>query len=349
MKIGAALPHLLLFGGVRRYIELGNVFTARGWEFTIFTPDGAPPAWMTFAGRVSTLAELASYRPDVMITGTPEYARYLDESAAAVKIFYLQIENAEGEREIVRSGRYRIMVNSSGLASRVRKLYGIEPLDGSGGINPDLFHPPGEGSIPAPVPVSRGERPFRVICYGRISRPRKGTRLVAEAAGSLLGRRRGIELHLFDSYTTGEMDPRIGFDPGFPCRFYLNLPQEGMAAMYGAADLFVSAEKRAGWSNTAAEAAACGLPLVCTKSGTEDFAIDGKNAIVIPRRNVSLLRKAVKRICDEPGLGEAMGRESAEIMKAFTWEKICDRMERDFRKLLEGSCPAPGRGSPGGE
>jgi glycosyltransferase involved in cell wall biosynthesis len=200
-----------------------------------------------------------------------------------------------------------------------------------------------------PVPASRGERPFRVICYGRISRPRKGTRLVAEAAGSLAGGRRGIELHLFDSYTTGPVDPRIGFDPGFPCRFYLNLPQEGMAAMYGAADLFVSAERRAGWSNTAAEAAACGLPLVCTKSGTGDFAIDGRNAIVIPRRDGSLLRKAMKRICDEPGLGEAMGRESAEIMKAFTWEKVCDRMERDFRKLLDGYGPAPGPGSPGGE
>jgi len=172
---------------------------------------------------------------------------------------------------------------------------------------------------------------------------------VAEAVGSLSGRKRGIELHLFDSFTTGAIDPRIGFDPGFPCRFYLNLPQEGMAAMYGAADLFVSAEKRAGWSNTAAEAAACGLPLVCTKSGTEDFAIDGRNAVVIPRRNVSLLRKAVKRICDEPGLVEAMGRESAEIMKAFTWEKVCDRMQRDFSKLLEGSRPAPWPGSPGGE
>lgn len=330
-------------------MELGNAFTARGCEFTIFTPDGAPPAWMKYDGVVSTLAELPSSRPDVMITGTPEYARHLDESAAAVRIFYLQIEDAAGEKEIIRSGRYRIMVNSSGLASRVRKLYGIEPLDGRGGINPDLFHPPGRGSIPEPVPASRGNRPFRVICYGRISRPRKGTRLVVEAAGSLAGGRRTMELHLFDSYTTGAVDPRIGFDPGFPCRFYLNLRQEGMAAMYHAADIFVSAEKRAGWSNTAAEAAACGLPLVCTKSGTGDFAIDGRNAIVIPRRNGSLLRRALKRICDEPGLGEAMGREGAEIMKAFTWEKVCDRMERDFRKLLEGSRPAPWPGSPGGE
>lgn len=349
MRIGVALPHLLLFGGVRRYIELGNIFTAKGCEFTIFTPDGAPPAWIKYDGGVSALAGLPSYRPDVMITGTPEYARHLDESSAAVKIYYLQIEDAAGEREIIRSGKYRIMVNSSGLARRVRKRYGIEPLDGRGGINQDLFHPPGEGSLTAPVSGSRGERPFRIICYGRISRPRKGTRLVAEAVRSLAGGKRGIEIHLFDSYTTEAADPRIGFDPGFPCRFYLNLPQEGMAAMYGAADLFVSAERRAGWSNTAAEAAACGLPLVCTKSGTGDFAIDGKNAIVIPDRRRALLRGAVKRIYDQPGLGEAMGRESAEIMKAFTWEKVCDRMQRDFRKILEGSGPVPGPGAPGGE
>ena len=43
MKIAAILPHTLVFGGVRRYLELGNRFVTRGHTFDIYTLDGAAP------------------------------------------------------------------------------------------------------------------------------------------------------------------------------------------------------------------------------------------------------------------------------------------------------------------
>ena len=52
-----------------------------------------------------------------------------------------------------------------------------------------------------------------------------------------------------------------------PCEFHLNLAQADLAALYTTCDLFVSAEKRAGWNNTVAEAMACGVPVVCTPAG----------------------------------------------------------------------------------
>lgn len=159
---------------------------------------------------------------DVIITGSPELLPLLSSARSSLKVFYLQIESVEGEKRIVSSKSLSIMVNSSGLLKRVRRLYGIEPLDGIGGIDPGLFRP-----------VSRGSGvPFRAICYGRVSRPRKGTRFVVSALEHLKRKGLNVALDLFDTVNPGDEDPRIGFESDVPCRFYIDLPQERMSEMY---------------------------------------------------------------------------------------------------------------------
>jgi glycosyltransferase involved in cell wall biosynthesis len=335
MKIGAILPHLLLFGGVRRYIETGNTFIRRGHRFTLFTPEGASVDWTIFKGQVRPLSSLKDHDLDVLITGSPEMTEYLDASKAKLKVFYIQIEGVAREREITTSGKYNIMVNSKGLAERIKRKYSISVIDGSGGVDPERFYPLGDllgRSNDRPA----GSYPVRVICYGRRSRPRKGTRLVASAVKHL--RRIGfdIRLHLFDHRTTDDIDSRVGFDPGAPFVYYLDLSQDRMAAMYGSSDIFVSAERRAGWSNTSAEAAACGLPIVCTKSGTSDFAIDGKSALVVPWRNSRIISRAIERLILDPGMAERLGTDARRRIMDFTWERVCDRMESGFIDLLGG-------------
>ncbi len=333
MKIGVILPHFLLFGGVRRYIELGNRFVRRGHDFTVFTPDGVPPVWMRFEGKVLRLDEMGGRKHDVMITGTPEYKGYLDDSGAAVKVFYLQMEDIKDEKEIVCCGRYRIMVNSSGLAERVRRLYSVETLDGRGGVDCELFHPSPADEVGAKD--LSGEDRFRILCYGRLSRPRKGTRFVVGASRRIFEAGHDVELQLFDSRIDGDEDPRAGFQPGLPFRYYLDLPQERMPAVYNGADVFVSAERRAGWSNTSAEAAACGLPLVCTRSGTEDFAVDGETAVIIPRRNTRSIARAILSLRSDGQKTRMMGKLARARVLEFTWDRVCDRMESTFGKMID--------------
>ncbi|MCK4548981.1 MAG: glycosyltransferase family 4 protein [Candidatus Krumholzibacteria bacterium] len=256
MRIAAILPHTYLFGGVRRYVELSAAFTSRGHEFIIYTPDGEHPSWTQLKGECRRLIDAKGSDHDVLITGSPEYLETLRELPARLRVFYLQIENVARESEIVRAKDIMLMANSKGLMTRMRKKYGVRTIDGRGGINPELFHPAAGDKT-----VDGG--PFLVMCYGRLSRPRKGIRFVIKAAETMSRDGYDIELGLFDSSMPGSPDPRAGFDPGLPFRFYFDLPQESMAAMYASADVFVSAEHRAGWSNTCAEAAACGLPLVC--------------------------------------------------------------------------------------
>jgi glycosyltransferase involved in cell wall biosynthesis len=335
LRIGAVLPHTYLFGGVRRYIELSNAFSTRGHEFIIYTPDGVSPAWTGMSVKCMRLAEAGDRDHDVVMTGSPEYLEILKGFPARLRVFYLQIEKVDREREIARTEGVALMANSKGMMERMRKKYGVRTLDGRGGINPALFHPPAEVR-------ATDSGPLRVMCYGRTSRPRKGTRFVIKAAESLYRKGYDIELVLFDSMTPGSTDPRVGFDPGLPFRFYIDLPQDRMAAMYASADVFVSAEHRAGWSNTCAEAAACALPLVCTESGTSDFAVDGLSAIVIKARSPAAIGRALERLYRDREMALRMGAEGARRILDFTWEKVCDRMSGQFAAVLGGEERTPG-------
>src|SRR5712691_8094530 len=51
-SIAAILPHLEVFGGIRRYLSLGNAWRALGHRVVLFTPAGRPPTWMRFDGEV---------------------------------------------------------------------------------------------------------------------------------------------------------------------------------------------------------------------------------------------------------------------------------------------------------
>ena len=59
MRIALFLPHVGVFGGVRRFLELGNAWTRLGHEVTLYHPDGTAPAWLPFDGRVSAALEAA--------------------------------------------------------------------------------------------------------------------------------------------------------------------------------------------------------------------------------------------------------------------------------------------------
>jgi glycosyltransferase involved in cell wall biosynthesis len=119
-----------------------------------------------------------------------------------------------------------------------------------------------------------------------------------------------------------------------PYDFQLNLPQDRMAWLYAQADVFLSAERRAGWSNTCAEAMACRVPVVCTPSGTRDFAQDGVTALVAPRPWPVLLRRRVERLMDDPDLRTALAGRGYDRIQAYRWDSLAERLETIFKTDL---------------
>ena len=65
MKIAALLPHVEIYGGVRRYLEIGNALARRGHRFVLHHPTGEKPGWLEFLGETKTFSGLGEESFDI--------------------------------------------------------------------------------------------------------------------------------------------------------------------------------------------------------------------------------------------------------------------------------------------
>ena len=333
LRIAVVLPHLGIYGGIRRFLELGRVWAGRGHlvTFALDRRDSSERPWLAVPGDVGSLEGLERGGFHAVITPDPALLAQV-RAPGALRIFYAVLEKAPGERDAWR-GSDLVLANSAGMRAYLERR-GVRAVDASGGVNTEFFRPP------SPDPRRQdpaGRDPLRVLVYGRVSRRRKGTwtacRAVERAAQSA-GRR--VELVLFETPPEGEGAPALPGALAIPHRWALRPTQEELRDLYGDADVFVSAERRAGWSNTSAEAMACGAALVCTRSGTEDFAVDGETAAVSRWPWAWALARKLEPLLRDPARRVAMAERGRARIADFTWERTAERIEQVLVERLEG-------------
>ncbi len=334
LDFAALLPGMGVFGGVRRFIEIGNELIRRGHRFVIYSPEGKAPDWLPFSGEVRPISALRTSRHRILMCNDPYSLADFERAQADLKLFYFVLENIRGERDIARHPGWTILANSTGMQDRLRRKYGVAVERVVGGINPDMFKPqPLEN-------VEKGE--YRVLTFGRLSRRKKGVPIVLRAVEAFSRSRssnepspKPVKLVLFDHVGPGnEWDPRNEIQCRVPYEFHLNRPQSELAALYRSCDVFVSAEKRAGWANTTAEALACGVPVVCTRSGTRDLARHMETAWVARWRHPYFLTKGLQALYDDPELARRLSKNALEHVRGFSWSRAVDQLEEVVSRKL---------------
>jgi glycosyltransferase involved in cell wall biosynthesis len=326
MRIAAVLPHVEIFGGVRRYLEMGNEFSKKGHDFVLFHPTGSRPQWLEFLGRVEPFSSLEKSGFDVGLCSEYSVLHFFEKLRAKAKFFYFLLPGHKREKEVI--GReYFFLGNSEGLCRRIERKYRVPCFKAAGGVNPDLFYPqPREGK----------EDEFRILSYGRLYKRRKGITHVIRAAERIHKKNPQTRLLLFDSLVGEERkDSRQMIRTSVPYEFYLDLPQSRMAWLYSQADVFVSAEWRAGWSNTSAEAMACRIPLVCTPSGTRDFAFHGRSALVARLPFTPFLSCQLQKLIRNQELRRRIAQEGYRRIKLFTWSALVERLTPHLEAMVK--------------
>jgi len=76
------------------------------------------------------------------------------------------------------------------------------------------------------------------------------------------------------------------------------------------------------------EAAACGLPIVSTRSGgIPEIVEHGRTGILVARGDVEELALAISQVIDDPALARAMGEAARQrVQERFTWEASARRL-----------------------
>ena len=323
MVISTFLPHVGVFGGVRRFIELGNAWAALGHRVTLYHPSGAAPAWLPYAGRTAPLDAAADEHADLALCADPHTYAAFRAHGAEVHVYYLVIEGDRGLDRAIADRGVLLAANSGPLRRSLARRARRPVIDGAGGINLAQFHPGGP---------RRALEPLQVLVNGRRSRPKKGTDLVLAALAGLAGRGPAFEVVLFDAPgADGPGDPAAGARLPAGARYVLDPTQDELAALYRSAHVFVAAERKAGWCNTALEAMASGAAVVCTRSGTSDFARHGVNALVVPVRHPLFLRGAISRLLGDPALRERLGAAGPAAAGPWSWERLAARMLEQVR------------------
>lgn len=321
MKLGVILPHTKLYGGVKRFLELGNIFVSKGHEFTVFTPDGKAPEWFDYKGEMATFSDLPDSGLDAIWTTTVRYAPRLIESGARHKIFY-HVRKSDNVRDIMRNPEIEVYACSSNVYEYDRKKFGRIPFKAFGGVTLANYDAKSDYSVSG--------RPFTVLAYGRLAERVKGTKYAVAACERLYKKGYDLRLILFDSPTSEKAAEKIRkFKCECPYEFVLNHPFDRNSELFNRADCFISAEHPgySGWNNTVAEAMACGLPVIATTAGTRDMVEDGETGILSARWKFAFTRHLKELIGDEK-LRERIGKGGHCKIQEYDWERVADNILR---------------------
>jgi GT2 family glycosyltransferase/glycosyltransferase involved in cell wall biosynthesis len=327
-----------LGGGPRVIMEHVSRLRARGHRAAIFAI-GGDGSWFPHDAPVHLFGSAAELRRHLNRVRGIKVATWHETApmvAASLREgdrgYYLvqDIEEWYGEsaaqRDVVqRTYRLGLQTISEGLwvEKQLRERFGLDPVQVRIGLDLETFRPRG------------GERRTQQIM----------TQARTWSGGVGAGNRiKGWDIAQAVIHRTWAANPRTDLltfsmedAPPFPeslTHVHHHLPSDDqLAELYSTAGLYLLTSRHEGFGLTAAEAMACGCPVVATRAdGNEEFCIDGETALTADPSDIERLKRHCLRLQREPELAEELARRGLRLIREYTWERVIDRLEAEFAK-----------------
>jgi glycosyltransferase involved in cell wall biosynthesis len=110
------------------------------------------------------------------------------------------------------------------------------------------------------------------------------------------------------------------------------LYDEAKWAAYRDADLFVLPSQNENFGNTAAEAVACGTPVLVTDRCGIAPLVDGRAGVVV-RHDCAALQEGLAMILDHPGFAAQLRTGCEQVARSLGWSEPLGEMESLYRQL----------------
>jgi len=109
--------------------------------------------------------------------------------------------------------------------------------------------------------------------------------------------------------------------------FYDAQPHRELPTFYQAADIVIVPSRSETFGLVAAEAQACGTPVVAADVGGLPYAVDnGGSGLLVAGHDPGDYAKAIRTILTDPDLAASMGRRAEVISMRFSWPATADRL-----------------------
>jgi glycosyltransferase involved in cell wall biosynthesis len=224
----------------------------------------------------------------------------------------------------------RVVANSEALRQIALKTDANIDIDVIvNGINKKLFKPTAKFR-------SKRDNPIRLICVSRLIK-RKGIKYLLQALAGL--DRQGMELVVVGKGPR-EKDLKklcLQLDLSSNVTFMGYVPRMKLPAVYRSADIFVLPTLSDSFSMAFAEATACGLPIISTRTGgIPEIVEDGKNGILVRPGDVDRLRKAIEMLVAEDEIRRYMATKSkARSAKLLTWKDVAILYLNKYESIMK--------------
>jgi glycosyltransferase involved in cell wall biosynthesis len=124
-------------------------------------------------------------------------------------------------------------------------------------------------------------------------------------------------------------------------RFLTGLSGEALRDLYRRATVFVSASRFEGFGLPAAEAMACGAPVIVSSGGALP-EVAGDAGVITPVEDAAALAGALETVLDDPSMRERMSAASVERARtAFRWDTHAAAAMALYREALSPHQGAP--------
>jgi glycosyltransferase involved in cell wall biosynthesis len=104
-----------------------------------------------------------------------------------------------------------------------------------------------------------------------------------------------------------------------------------------------------GWGISNMEAAACGTATVASDApGLRDSVRDGETGFLVPHGDSDAIADRLRRIIEDPGLRDGLGRQARAFAERYSWERSADLTEAHLERILANRARAPSNSATGG-
>jgi glycosyltransferase involved in cell wall biosynthesis len=135
----------------------------------------------------------------------------------------------------------------------------------------------------------------------------------------------------------GYRHPTLSADNKYaPYQYHPSLSFKQLANLYATSDIALCPSWCESFPLPPLEAMASGTAVVTTRFGTEDYAFDGVNALVVGSRAVEEMASAICRLIEDGGLRRRLASEGRKTAELFTWDRAVEQREQILLTIHRG-------------
>ena len=222
------------------------------------------------------------------------------------------------------------IANSSWLKKKIKEKLNVDSTVVPWGIDTEIFNTKKIESKNLSKIFNRSKNYLYILSLGKSTRWKGLPELFA--ALEYIKKKRSDLKPILILYG---QEPSLKNNSPIECEYVLKPSDKELVYLYQNSDVVVTPSHCESFPLPPLEGMACGAKVVTTPYGTEDYAKNGYNSIIVKPNDIKSLAEGIIKTITDERLNEILRKNGPHTAKQFTWKKSIDKIETIYKKSLD--------------